>query len=90
MMHGHLKPHQPQGKKSEDEHLSQSNHMQTVKNVNKKSHITNNLDQIGTLSPELNWVYEEQYNYLMIRLDITCFYHLHISGYPMEGRLLTF
>ena len=41
----HLKPYQLQGKKSEDEHLLQSNHMWTVKNVNKKSHITDNLVQ---------------------------------------------
>ena len=33
----HLIPHQPQGKKSEDEHLSQSNHMWTVKSLNTKS-----------------------------------------------------
>ena len=36
---------QPQGKKSEDEHLLKSNHMQTFKNVHKKSHITDNLVQ---------------------------------------------
>ena len=33
----HLKLYQPQIKKSEDEHLSPSNHIQTVRNVNKKS-----------------------------------------------------
>ena len=41
----HLKPYQPLGKKSEDEHILQSNHMWTVKNVNKKSNITDNLVQ---------------------------------------------
>ena len=41
----HLKPYQPQDKKSEDEHLSQSTHMQTVKNEPKKPHISNNLVQ---------------------------------------------
>ena len=40
-----LKSYQPQGKKSKDEHLSQSNHIQTVKNENKKSHIIDNLVQ---------------------------------------------
>ena len=32
----HLKPYQPQNKKSEDEYLSQSNHMWTVENESKK------------------------------------------------------
>ena len=41
----HLKPYQPQGKKSEDEHLSQSNHMQTVKIETKKPHFIDNLVQ---------------------------------------------
>ena len=37
-MQAPLKPYQPQGKKSEDEHLSQSNHMWMVKIVSTKSH----------------------------------------------------
>ena len=44
----HLKPYQPQGKKSEDKHLMQSNHMWTVKNENKKPHIIDNLVYSGT------------------------------------------
>ena len=84
----HLKPYQPQSKKSEDKHLLQSNHMWTVKNESKKPHISDNLDQRGTLSPQLNWIYKEQCNYLVIRLDITLFCQLYISSYPIEGRLL--
>ena len=41
----HLKLYQPQGKKNEDEHLSQSNHMHTVKSLNIKSHKIDNLTQ---------------------------------------------
>ena len=41
----HLKPYQPQGKKSEDEHLSQSNHMQTVKSLNTKPQKDDKLTQ---------------------------------------------
>ena len=41
----HLKPYQLQSKKSEDEHLSQSNHMWTVKNESKRPHIIDNLVQ---------------------------------------------
>ena len=41
----HLKAYQSQGKKSEDEHLLKSNHMWTVKNKHKKSHIADNLLQ---------------------------------------------
>ena len=41
----HWKPYQPQGKKSEDEHLSQSNHMQTNKTESKKPHNVDNLVQ---------------------------------------------
>ena len=84
----HLKPYHPQVKKIEDDHLLQSNHMQTVKSLSKKSHKIDNLDQKRTLSLQLNWIYKKQCNYLLIRLDITCFCSLHISGYPMEGRLL--
>ena len=36
------------------------------------------VDQRGTLSPQLNWICKEQCNFLAIRLEITCFYHLHI------------
>ena len=81
----------PQGKKSVDEYLLQSNHMWTVKSFSTKSQKTDILAQSrprGTFSPKLNWIYKEQCNYLVIRLDLTCFYHLHISGHPMEGRLL--
>ena len=39
----HLKPYQPQVKKVEDEHLSQTNHMWTVKALNSKSHKIDNL-----------------------------------------------
>ena len=39
----HLKLYQPQNKKSEDEHSSQSIHMWTVKNESKRSHISENL-----------------------------------------------
>ena len=42
----HLKPYQPQNKKSEHEHLLQSNHMWTVKNKSKKPHISDNLGTI--------------------------------------------
>ena len=41
----HSKPYQVQSKKSEDEHLLQSNHMQTVKNESKKPHKNDNLVQ---------------------------------------------
>ena len=41
----HLKPYQLQVKKSEDEHLSQTNHMWTVKSLNKNSHKNDNLTQ---------------------------------------------
>ena len=41
----HSKSYQPQYKKSEDDHLPQSNHMQTVKNEKKKTHIIDNLVQ---------------------------------------------
>ena len=41
----HLKPYEPQGKNSEDKHLSQSNHMWTVKNETKKPHIIDSLVQ---------------------------------------------
>ena len=41
----YLKPYQPQSKNSEEELLSQSNHMWTVKNENKKPHISNSLAQ---------------------------------------------
>ena len=87
----HMKPYQPQGKKSEDEHLSQTNYMWMVKFLNTKSHKIHNLAQSrpnGTLSSQLSWIYKEQCDYLVIRLDNTSFYHLHISGDPMEGRLL--
>ena len=40
-----LKPYQPKGKKSKDEHLLQSNHMQPVKKENKKPHIIDHLVQ---------------------------------------------
>ena len=41
--HAHLKPYWPQGKKSEDEYLLQSNHVWTVKNETEKPHIINSL-----------------------------------------------
>ena len=41
----HLKPYQPLNKKSEDEHLLQSNHMLTVNHERKKPHISDNLAQ---------------------------------------------
>ena len=41
----HLKPYQPQVKKTEDEHLSQTNHTLTVKSLNTKSHKIYNLAQ---------------------------------------------
>ena len=41
----HLKPYQPKVKKVEDEYLSQSNHMKTVKIVKSKSHKIDNLAQ---------------------------------------------
>ena len=41
----HLKPYQPQDKKSEEEHLLQTNHVWTVKHENNKFHFTDNLVQ---------------------------------------------
>ena len=85
----HMKPYQPQGKENEDEHVLHTTHMQTVKPL--KSQKIDNLAQSRPkrdIKPQLNWIYKEQYDDLVIRLEITCFYHLHISGYTMEGRLL--
>ena len=53
-----LKPYQPQGKKSEDEHLSQSNHMWLVKNESQKPHIIDNLVQSRPkrdIKPPIKW-----------------------------------
>ena len=41
----HLKTFQPQGKKSEDEHLSQTNHMGTVEPLNTNCQKIDNLAQ---------------------------------------------
>ena len=41
----HLKPYQFQDKKVQNEQLSQSNHMQTVKTLNSKYHKIDNLAQ---------------------------------------------
>ena len=41
----HLKPYQLQDRKVEDEHLSQNNHMQTIKTLNSKYHKIDNLAQ---------------------------------------------
>ena len=48
--------------------------MWTVKNESKKPHIIDNLVQSRPkkdIKPLFNWFYEEQCNYLAIRLDIT-------------------
>ena len=85
-----MKPYQPQGKNREDEQLSESNHMQTVKNVHKKSHIIDNVVQSRpqrTLSSQLNWIYKEQYDYIMIRLDITCFCQFTHKWLPNGGQI---
>ena len=67
----HLKPYQPQGKKSKDKHLLQSTYMQAVKSVSKKPQKIDNLDQRGTLSPQLYWIYKEQCDHLVSGMDIT-------------------
>ena len=58
----HLKPYQPQAKKNEDEHLWQTNHMQTTKplKTQKIDNLAQSRPQRGILSPQLNWIYKEQ------------------------------
>ena len=75
----HLKPYQPQDKKVEGKLLSQSTHMQTVKTLNSKCKIDNLVQSRlkRDINPKLNWIYKEYCNHLAIRLDITCFLHLH-------------
>ena len=77
-MQAHLKPYQPQSKKNEDEHVSQTTHMQTVKHS--KSQKIENLAQSRpkrTLNPQLNWIHKEKCHYPFIRLEITCFFTIY-------------
>ena len=79
-----MKPYQPQVKKLQVEHLLQDNHMQTAK----KSNNTDNLAQSRpkrAIKPKINWIYKELCNYLVIRLDITCFLLCTYKWLPNRG-----
>ena len=83
----HLKPYQPQDKKVEDEHVSQNNHMQTVKTLN-SNHKIDNLAQSRPkrdIKPQLNWIYKEHCDYLAIRLHITSFLPFTVKWLPNGG-----
>ena len=85
----HLKPPWLQDKKVEGEHVLQNNHMCTAKHciLVKRLTMQHNVDQRRTLSPQLNWIYKEHCDYLVITLYITCFLPFILKWLPNRGQI---
>ena len=83
----HLKPYQPQDKKVGDKLLSQNTHRLTIKTLNSNHEIDNLMQSRPKrdIKPQLNWIYKEYCEYLVIRLDITCFLLFTLKWLPNEG-----